>query len=419
MKLSVVASFVCLLAQTTAFQQVSNPNPIPHHPEQPSGKASLFKGESVVLTGSTGFVGLRTLKTLLVHTDAETIILPVRVEEQTRTAAAARFASVLEKYGEGLDIDPSDPTLCFVPMKGGDKPRDDVYVEGISKAPAAIREKCSTILHVASETDWDIPVDVLIDTNLKPSLGLLKGATNVLPNVDSFLYCSTAYADSLTKIPERPVPEGPLAPISDSTNKYFSNYGQVKAMTEDAIHACACSDEIKISRVSIARPGAVAPSIGHDNAPLGWHTNNKSYAALLKLLSPSGIFGQMINPIPVQADIDTGIIPVDYVANMIVLAGGNPSIPHFKDRSKNGPFYLNMCVPSELEVKSTDVARYFGKDTAKDIVEYREAVADVLSRAENNPRFNKKRLRLLKLSSKIGDMFAPLLFGDWKWDTSK
>lgn len=408
MKLSIIASFLCMLAQAAAFQHM-----------KPTEKKSLFKHESVVLTGSTGFVGLRTLKTLLVHTDAEKIILPIRVEEQTRTAAAARFASVLEKYGEGLDIDPSDPALCFVPMKGGDKPRDDVYIEGISKAPAAFREKCSTILHVAGVTDWDVPVDVLIDTNLKPSLGLLKGATDVLPNVDSFLYCSTAFADSMSKLPERPVPEGPLAPISDPTNKYFSNYGQVKAMTEDAIDAFARSDEAKISRVSIVRPAIVAPSIGLDNAPVGWHTDNKSYAAFLKLLTPSGIFGQMFNPIPVQTGIDSGIIPVDYVANMMVLAGGNPSIPHFKDESKKGPFYLNMCVPSELEVKWADVAQFCGKDLAKDIVEYKGAVTDVLTRAENNPRFNKKRFRLLKAYSEMGDLFARVLFGEWKWDTGK
>ena len=190
-------------------------------------------------------------------------------------------------------------------------------------------------------------------------------------------------------------------------------------MTEYAIDAFARSDETKISRVSIVRPAAVAPSIGLDNAPVGWHTDTKSYAAFLKLLTPSGIFWQMFNPIPIQAGIDTGVIPVDFVANMIVLAGGNPSIPHFKDGSKKGPFYLNMCVPSELGVKGTDVAQFFRKDLAKDIVEYKEAVTDVLTRAENNPHFNKKRFRLLKAHSEMGDLFARVLFGEWKWDTGK
>ena len=64
----------------------------------------------------------------------------------------------------------------------------------------------------------------------------------------------------------------------------------------------------------------------------------------------------MFNHIPIHADTNLGVIPVDYIANMPVLAAGNPSIPHFKDGSKKGPFYLNVSVPSMLGLKGADVA---------------------------------------------------------------
>jgi hypothetical protein len=72
----------------------------------------LYEGENVVLTGSTGFVGLRTLKTLLTHTEVDNIILPIRVKGELRNGEEAviiRFSSILSKYGEGLDLSIDDP----------------------------------------------------------------------------------------------------------------------------------------------------------------------------------------------------------------------------------------------------------------------------------------------------------------------
>jgi len=83
----------------------------------PSHLSALYEGESVVLTGATGFVGLRTLKTLLMHTEVDNIILPIRVkgDVEDEEAAIQRFSNVLSKYGEGLDLSIESPRLCFVP----------------------------------------------------------------------------------------------------------------------------------------------------------------------------------------------------------------------------------------------------------------------------------------------------------------
>jgi hypothetical protein len=195
----------------------------------------LYEGENVVLTGSTGFVGLRTLKTLLTHTEVDNIILPIRVKGDLRNGEEAviiRFSSILSKYGEGLELSIDDPRLCFVPMWSGK------YLDGVSRAPKSIIEKCSTILHIAGNTDWDGTIDDKISTDMEPTMDFLEGSSAVLPNLKSFVFCSTAFAEDRNKVSrDMPVPEGPLDEVSGSGSNYFSNYAKVKALTEHAIES--------------------------------------------------------------------------------------------------------------------------------------------------------------------------------------
>ena len=61
----------------------------------------------------------------------------------------------------------------------------------------------------------------------------------------------------------------------------------------------------------------------------------------------------MLNTGYVQKGADTGIIPVDHVANMIVLTGGNCSM-----KGEDGkPFYVNACSSTNLEAKWENFVR--------------------------------------------------------------
>jgi len=112
---------------------------------------------------------LRTLKTLLTHTEVDDIILPIRVKGDIRDKRAAvdRFSDVLSKCGDGLELSIENPKLCFVPMSSGK------YLDGIAGAPKSILDKCSTILHIAGSTDWNTPLDEVIAANMKPTMELL------------------------------------------------------------------------------------------------------------------------------------------------------------------------------------------------------------------------------------------------------
>ena len=379
--------------------------------------SSLYQGESVVLTGATGFVGLRTLKTLLTHTDADNIILPIRVKGDLRDEEAAlnRFAHVLSKYGEGLDLSIEDPRLCFVPMSSGE------YLDGISHAPKSILGKCSTILHVAGSTDWDIPIDELISTNLEPTMDFLEGSSSsdILPNLKSFVFSSTSFAEDKDNVSRyTPVPEGPLAKVSDSSSNYFSNYAKVKAMTEHAIESwvktdCGNDSENNM-RVAIVRPGIVSPSMGLDGVPVGWHTDNKSLAAGIKLGHSSSIYGKIVKTFSGRKGVDTGVIPVDHVANMLVLTGGNSNL-----KGKNGkPFYLNACSPSKQEAKWDTLFERDGMKVPEDEITYKNSLKQALLRAETELGCSKREVMVLQAISKAYDSLARVTFHDWAFDTN-
>ena len=133
---------------------------------------------------------------------------------------------------------------------------------------------------------------------------LLEGSSssNMLPNLKSFVFSSTLFVKDKDKVSrDTPLAEGPLAEVSDSSSNYFSNYAKVKALTEHAIENWVQSrimdGENNVDsniRVAIVRPGCVAPSMGLDGVPVGWHTDNKSLAAGIKLTHSSNIFGKVV-----------------------------------------------------------------------------------------------------------------------------
>lgn len=391
---------------------------------------ALYEGQSVVLTGSTGFVGLRTLKTLLTHTEVDDVILPIRVKGDLRNgegAAIIRFYRVLSKYGEGLDLSIDDPRLCIVPMSSGK------YLDGVSRAPKDIIEKCSTILHIAASTDWDGSIDDKISTDMEPTMNFLEGSSDMLPNLKSFVFTSTAFVEDKDKVSrDMPLPEGPLNEVSGSGGNYFSNYAKVKALTEHAIESyvlqqsrvttqanCDTASGVGSNsggvRVAIVRPGNVAPSIGLDGVPVGWRTDNKSLAAGIKLYHESSTFGNLFETYFMFArkGVDTGVIPVDHVANMIVLTGGNCNLKGINGK----PFYLNVCSPSALEPKWDT---FFGKKITTDsIFTYKNDIKEALKRAETELGYSKPKMILLEAYFKKCEyFFSSVFFHDWAFETN-
>eukprot|EP00986_Skeletonema_menzelii_P016398 scaffold14510_cov85-Skeletonema_menzelii.AAC.1 len=398
--------------------------------------SSLYEGENVVLTGSTGFVGLRTLKTLLMHTKVENIILPIRVKEGDvldDEAAVNRFVHVVSKYGKGLDLSIAEnPKLCFVPMLSGN------YLDGISRAPRSILGKCSTILHIAGSTDWDVPMDELISTNMAPTMKLLEGSSSsdMLPNLKSFVFCSTVFAEDKDNVSrDKPVPEGPLAEVSDSSSNYFSNYAKAKALTEHAIESWVHSRNIadhkksdetgndgendnaeveKGIRVAIVRPGTVAPSMGLDDVQVGWHTNNKSLAAGIKLSHSSSMFGKIVKTMYARKGVDTGVIPVDHVANIMVLTGGNINLKGINGK----PFYLNACSHSKLEAKWDTIFERDGMKLPEDVITYENDLKQALIRAKTELGCSNREMKVLQATVAAFQSFARLTFHDWAFETS-
>jgi hypothetical protein len=115
--------------------------------------------------------------------------------------------------------------------------------------------------------------------------------------------------------------------------------------------------------------------------------------------------------------VDTGIIPVDYVANMIVLTGGNCNLKGINGKKL---FYLNACSPSTVEPKwDTFFDRGEGKKLKTDIMlTYKNDLKAALNRAETEGGYSKRKMILLKAFYKQCHFFTRLSFHDWTFETN-
>lgn len=237
------------------------------------------------------------------------------------------------------------------------------------------------------------------------------------------MFSSTCFAEDKDNVSrDTPVKEGPLAEVSDSSN-YFSNYAKGKAMTEHAIESWVQSrlfnqanDETEVDsiRVVILRPGTAAPSMGLDGVPVGWHTDTKSLAAGIKLSYSSSIFGKVMKTVYARKGVDTGVIPVNHVANMIVLAGGNCNLKGIDGK----PFYLNACSPSKREA-TWDT--FYERDTVmvpEDLSTYENDLKEALVRAKSELGYSERKMRALHAVEKACETFTWLSFHDWAFETS-
>ena len=221
-----------------------------------------------------------------------------------------------------------------------------------------------------------------------------------------------------------------MGEVSDNSN-YFSNYAKVKALTEHAIESWVHS-RVSVSnqadretaadngensiRVAIVRPGIVAPSTGLDGVPVGWHTDNKSLAAAIKLHDSSSIYGKVMKTTIGRKGVSTGIIPVDYVANMIVLTGGNSNL-----KGNNGkPFYLNACSPSKLEAKWDTIFERDGMKVPTDISTFENDLKEalIMIRAKTELGYSKREMKVFQAVSKACGSLTRVTFHDWSFETN-
>lgn len=252
---------------------------------------SLLASKNVVLTGGTGFIGLRLVSKLLNSTSTKKVAIAVR--GSGRAAASRRFEELVRKHS------------CL----GIGRHFDRVEIRDYNGRDIPLDTEDDALLNLAADTCWMKGIDEMMAANHEPLKRLLDDS--LLP--EHVLHCSTAYAVPLEHVNYGNATEEERFPHGTT---FFSPYGESKYHCERLIEA----NKTK-AKFTIVRPGAVGADSGSDGqVPLGWATNMKSINGLYYVTHPLSPFSEIKDKSPVAAMCSSNAIPVDFVANTIILS---------------------------------------------------------------------------------------------------
>ncbi|XP_037438029.1 alcohol-forming fatty acyl-CoA reductase-like [Triticum dicoccoides] len=173
-----------------------------------------FKNKSILVTGSTGFLGkILVEKILRVQPDVKKIYLPVRAVD----AAAAKhrvenevvgkelFGLLREKHGDGFK---SFIQEKIVPL-AGDVMGEDFGIDPETLKELRLTEELEVIVNGAATTNFYERYDVALDVNVMGVKHMCNFAKKC-PNLKVLLHVSTAYVagEKQGLVEERPFDEG-------------------------------------------------------------------------------------------------------------------------------------------------------------------------------------------------------------------
>ncbi|XP_066352789.1 fatty acyl-CoA reductase 1-like [Miscanthus floridulus] len=171
-----------------------------------------LKGKTILITGSTGFLGkILVEKILRVQPDVSRIYLLVRATDapsakqrvQQEVTDTELFSLLRDKYGEGFDLFIQEKV---VPLAG------DITNEGLGLEPPTfddLAKEMDVIVNIAATTNFYQRYDVSLNVNVMGVKHLYQFAKQCA-NLKMFMHVSTAYVsgDSTELILEKPIKPG-------------------------------------------------------------------------------------------------------------------------------------------------------------------------------------------------------------------
>uniref|UniRef100_A0ACD5XZ98 Uncharacterized protein n=2 Tax=Avena sativa TaxID=4498 RepID=A0ACD5XZ98_AVESA len=173
-----------------------------------------FRNKSVLITGSTGFLGkILVEKILRVQPDVGKIYLPVRAADaaaakrrvETEVVGKELFGLLREKHGDGFDAFIEEK---IIPL-AGDVMREGFGVNKDTLRELRVAEELNVIVNGAATTNFYERYDVALDVNVAGVRHMCEFAKRC-PNLEVLLHVSTAYVAGERQglIQERPFRAG-------------------------------------------------------------------------------------------------------------------------------------------------------------------------------------------------------------------
>lgn len=284
----------------------------------------FYAGQTVFLTGATGFLGKLLMEKLLRSCDVKKIYILMRMKKGK--SETERFAEIFEQ-------------LCFKPLReqnpnfaskvslmNGNLTEPDLGLSDESKR--TIIEEVNTIFHVAATVRFDQHLKSATYINVRSVRDLVRIAKE-MKRLKSFVHVSTAYShcvrtdigesfydtplsgESLIKVMEC-LDDDTISKITPTLlGDWPNSYVLTKAVGENVLKA-----EGKGLPVSMVRPAIVTTS-AKEPMP-GWIDNIYGVNGVA-----AGVGLGIIRTMPGNTEINAEIVPVDFVINNILCAAWN------------------------------------------------------------------------------------------------
>lgn len=293
-----------------------------------------FESKSVFVTGATGFVGKVLVEKLLKSCGGiENVFVLLRPKKGENLNV--RFES-FKNHLAFEKLKKSDPSALkkLVPVEG------DLMVSpfaGISDESITIlKEKVNFVFHCAASVRFDEPLETALKINLISTRNMMDLAAK-FSTLDAFIHVSTAFSNTNHKVIYEKIYEpifdyataieyveqnrtDDLERLSQLMKKTFPNtYIFSKNLTEQLV-----SDRAKHLPTAIVRPSIICPSI--EEPYPGWVDSINGPMGVL-----IGASSGLLRTVHGDGNIKPDLIPCDFVANTIIVAGASVASSENKD----------------------------------------------------------------------------------------
>jgi thioester reductase-like protein len=254
--------------------------------------------DAVLLTGVTGFVGTAILLRILERSERPVVAL-VRAADREQAASRVRDAlgdvvahrAAIDAYMSRVTAVPADLLADGLGLRFGD--REDIAY------------RCDEILHCAASVSFELPLDAARAVNASGAARVAELATRCAvrgAGLQRLVHVSTAYVAG-----ER---DGVFGEDDVTTAHPFRNtYEQTKHEAEQLLRAWTPRLPLQVVR----------PSIVVGDRATGW---TRSFNVLYW---PLKMFARGRLPVvPAIADAPVDVVPVDYVADVVLGLAGAP-----------------------------------------------------------------------------------------------
>ncbi|XP_075974339.1 putative fatty acyl-CoA reductase CG5065 [Anticarsia gemmatalis] len=319
--------------------------------------ADFYAGKSIFITGGTGFLGKVFIEKLLFSCpDIDKIYMLVREKKGETISQRIRTFfddTLFERLKEKRPLNMEK----LVPIPGDiNSPNLGISYEN----EQTLIEKVSVVIHSAATIKFNMPLKEAWRTNVEGTRIILE-LTRRMQRIEVLLHISTAYSNSDREVIEEML-YPPPANIEDVhqlvkqdltedetlkiINKHPNTYTFTKALTEHLVAA----NKAYMPTV-IIRPSVVAAI---KNDPIkGWLQNWYGATGLVTCTARGFnrvVYGRDSNRVD--------LIPVDYVANLVIAAGAKNS------RSRDLKIY-NCCSSGCNPLPLGRLITLFGQDDVK------------------------------------------------------